>query len=72
MRTGTKTKRYYFRGMPVWLQIREKFSRVIESEYTDEMGFRNGTQCDLRRKVEIVERLRAPEEADKKEHRKRG
>ena len=47
----------------MWLQIREKFSRVIESEYTDEMGFRNGTQCDLRRKVEIVERLRAPEKS---------
>ena len=40
-------------------------------QYT-EVGFRNGTQYDLRRKVDILERLRAPEEADKKEHRKRG
>ena len=65
MRTGTKTKRYCFRGMPVSLQIRQKFSRVTESEYTDEVGFRNGTQYDLRRKVEIVERLRAREESKK-------
>ena len=53
------------------LQIREQFSRVTESEYTDELCFRNGTQYDLRRRVEIVERWRASEESEKKEQRKR-